>query len=332
MKFHKILAAFVAATISMTSAMSAFAADFPLTFEHKFGTTTIEQKPTRVVSLSFVGHDNILAMGVKPIAVRYWYGEFPHSVWPWAQDALGDAKPVVLKGSLNIEQIASLAPDLILGMASGITEEQYALLSAIAPTIAPESQYTDYSTPWQVMAATVGKALGETQKAEKMIGDIERQIGSIVKAHPEWQGKTASVSFYYAGNPGGYRSIDPRPQLLQRLGFSTPELLDAAAADDAFFATISPEDLTPLEADVLVWMVTGDALAGVRDMPLRKAMKAHKEGREILADDLLAGAFSFTSLLSLPYVLDELVPMIELAVDGDPTTIVPSTKAGGLLD
>lgn len=332
MKFRHLIAACIAVTMSASSAIAVYAADFPVTLEHKFGTTTIEKKPLRVVSLSFVGHDNLLAMGVKPIAVRYWYGDHPYSVWPWAQEALGDSQPVVLKGDLNIEQIASLAPDVIVGLASGITAEQYELLSAIAPTIAPESQYTDYSTPWQVMATTIGKVVGETAKANAMVGKLEGRLVSIAKNHADWQGKTATVSFFYAGTPGGYRSIDPRPQLLKRLGFDTPKLLDDAAAEDAFYANISPEDLTPLDADVLIWMVTGDALTGVRDMPLRKSMKAHKEGREILADDLLAGAFSFSSLLSLPYVLDELVPMIELAVDGDPSTIVPSAKAGGLLD
>lgn len=332
MKFKKIIAASIVLTISLGATFSAFAADFPLTLEHKFGTTTIDQKPTRVVSLSYVGHDNLLAFGVKPLAVREWYGDYPFSVWPWAQDALGDHQPLVLKGELNIEQIASLAPDLILGLASGITQEQYELLSAIAPTLAPEAKYTDYSTPWQVLALTQGKALGEAEKATAMIGAIEMQIAGIVKAHPDWQGKTAAVTFYYDGNPGGYTSIDTRAQLLKRLGLSTPKAIDDAAAKGAFYLTISPEDLSPLEADVLLWLLAGEQFKDVKDLALRKSMRAYKEGREVVVNDLLSGAFSFSSLLSLPYALDELVPQIELAIDGDPTTIVPSAKAAGLLD
>jgi iron complex transport system substrate-binding protein len=39
----------------------------------------------------------------------------------------------------------------------------------------------------------------------------------------------------------------------------------------------------------------------------------------------LSGAFSFSSLLSIDYALDKLVPLIELAIDGDPNTVVPRT-------
>src|SRR5690349_15122229 len=125
--------------------LAAFAApaqaqDFPVTIEHMYGSTTITKAPERVVSLGFAGHDNILALGVHPIAVRYWYGDYPHGVWPWAEDALGGTEPVVLKGDINIEQIAALRPDLILAISSGITREQYDLLSQIAPTVASEAQ------------------------------------------------------------------------------------------------------------------------------------------------------------------------------------------------
>ena len=38
-------------------------------------------------------------------------------------------------------------------------------------------------------------------------------------------------------------------------------------------------------------------------------------------DGTLAGAIYFTSPLSLPYVLDELVPLLAEAVAGNPSTI-----------
>ncbi|MQY43921.1 hypothetical protein GG681_14840 [Epibacterium sp. SM1969] len=62
---------------------------------HSFGTTLIEGTPKRVVSLSFVGHDFLLSLGVVPIALRYWYGGHEHGVFPWGEQLLGDAEPVV---------------------------------------------------------------------------------------------------------------------------------------------------------------------------------------------------------------------------------------------
>ena len=65
----------------------------------------------------------------------------------------------------------------------------------------------------------------------------------------------------------------------------------------------------------------------MRDIPLRSTLRAYSEGREVLTDELLSGAFSFGSPLSIEYVLDKLVPELALAVDGDPKTVVPSAQA-----
>lgn len=310
--------------VGMMFSGAAAADEFPVTLTHQFGTTTIPRQPERVVSLGFAGVDNILALGVKPIAVREWYGDYPSAVWPWAQASLGDAKPVVLKGDLNIEQIAALHPDLILAVSSGITKEQYDLLSRIAPTIAPEAKYGDYGTPWQVDVRTDGRALGKTAEAEAAIKRIEDRFAAIRAAHPDWQGRTAAVGFYWNDAPGAYRSVDNRPMLLASLGLKAPEAIDSLGKPTEFYISLSPEDLTPLDADVLIWFEEFDKIEGVR---LRPTLKAYKQGREIFPDDLLTGAFSFSSLLSIDYALDKLVPLIELAIDGDPGTAVPRGNA-----
>ena len=46
---------------------SAEATGFPLSVTHKFGTTVIEQKPTRVVSAGYTEHDTLLSLGVIPV-------------------------------------------------------------------------------------------------------------------------------------------------------------------------------------------------------------------------------------------------------------------------
>jgi iron complex transport system substrate-binding protein len=76
----------------------------------------------------------------------------------------------------------------------------------------------------------------------------------------------------------------------------------------------------------VVWIVADDAgVATVRDLPLRPTMRAFTEGREIVADTLLSAAFSHGSPLSMEYVIEELVPELVLALDGDPATVVPSS-------
>src|SRR6476660_2079952 len=69
---------------SDTAATTASA--FPVTIDHKFGSTTIESQPERVVSVGFAEHEGLLALGVEPVGVRDWYGDQPYATWPWAQD------------------------------------------------------------------------------------------------------------------------------------------------------------------------------------------------------------------------------------------------------
>src|SRR5262245_5354376 len=53
---------------------------FPVTITHKYGQTTIDATPARVISVGFVDQDTILALGVTPVAVRDWYGDQPYAV------------------------------------------------------------------------------------------------------------------------------------------------------------------------------------------------------------------------------------------------------------
>ena len=46
-------------------------------------------------------------------------------------------------------------------------------------------------------------------------------------------------------------------------------------------------------------------------MALYQQLGVAKEGRDIFLDQQVAAAASFSSVLSLPYVLDELVPLLE---------------------
>ena len=132
-------------------AAPALAQDFPLTIDHKFGQTVIEAAPQRVASIDYNGADNLLALGVQPVMVRYWFGDYPRAVWPWAE-ALLTGTPEILKAELNFEQIAATDPDLIMAVYSGITAEDYAKLSEIAPVVTIPEGVGDYELGWQDQA------------------------------------------------------------------------------------------------------------------------------------------------------------------------------------
>jgi iron complex transport system substrate-binding protein len=298
---------------------------FPVTIEHKYGATTIAAEPQRVVSVGFAEHDGLLALGVEPIAVRDWYGEQPYATWPWAQDELGDLQPEVIPAeAINFEQIAALEPDLIIGINSGMTDTEYATLAAIAPTVAQPADFVDYGTPWRDALAIAGQATGRSAEAAAVIAEVEALYAAVRAAHPEFAGATASVAFQFQGQSGAYATGDARAQMLAELGFVTPPEFDELAGDQFYFS-LSAEQLPTLDTDVIVWLGSDAAtITEIRDTALRPTLRAFAEGREVVADAMLAGAFSHGSPLSIPFVLDELVPDLALAVDGDAATVVPS--------
>ena len=319
----------VAATTTTVAGRATTDADaFPVTIEHKYGSIMIESEPQRVVSVGFSDQDTLLALGVKPIAIRDWYGDQPYATWPWAQDELGDAKPTVLgSAELNFEEIAALQPDLIVGVSSGMTDSDYTKLAQIAPTLAQPDEYIDYGTPWDVATELIGESVGKPAEATALVEHVRDLYASARAEHPEFVGATAAVSFFYNDSPGAYASQDGRSRIISDLGFTIPATFDELAGD-AFYFSVSNEDISTLDTDVLIWIVASDAeIDKVRGIPLRSTLRAYSEGREVLTDELLSGAFSFGSPLSIEYVLDKLVPELALAVDGDPKTVVPSAQA-----
>src|SRR6202789_322364 len=94
----------------------------PLPITHAFGETTIPEPPKRVVSAGLTGQDDLLALGVVPIAVTNWFGDQPFAVWPSAQSKLGKATPLVLNldNGIQVAQTARLKPDLIVATDAGL--------------------------------------------------------------------------------------------------------------------------------------------------------------------------------------------------------------------
>ncbi|MEX2587831.1 MAG: iron-siderophore ABC transporter substrate-binding protein [Actinomycetota bacterium] len=293
---------------------------FPVTIEHVHGSTTVPSEPERVVSVGFNDQDVLLALGIKPVAVREWFGEQPFATWPWAQDELGDAEPEVLGAQeLNFEVIAGLRPDLIVGVYSEITEPEYAKLSEIAPTIARPVEHAEYGVPWQEQTRIIGDAVGRQDRAEELVEEVEAKFAAVREDHPEFQGKSAVVAYSFeAGSYGAYSSVDLRSRVLEELGFEIPERIDELAGEE-FFAEISAEQLELLDADVLVWILLVESSV-VTDDALYQQLRAFQEGRDVFPSEEVRGAMSFSTVLSLPFLLEELVPQLAAAVDGDPAT------------
>lgn len=239
------------------AATAAFAQAFPVTLDHAWGSTTIESEPQRIVTWGWGNEDAAIALGVIPVGIPFQtYGGGDDGIQPWTAEALaaaGAATPAVLdnSGEPPFEQIAALHPDLIIAAYSGITEEQYKLFSAIAPTIAYSGDA--WSTPWQDVTRTVGKAIGKADAAEALVTETTAWLAEQVAAHPELGKVTFASANDYDGAMAVYAPLDARVKFLTDLGLTiNPSVAALAPADGQFYYPLSYELFDQLEGDIFV--------------------------------------------------------------------------------
>lgn len=302
------------------AAASAGDAPFPARVEHRFGATTVPQRPKRIVSVGLTEQDTVLALGYKPIATTEWYGEQPYAVWPWARAALGHAKPTVLQNAdgFEFERIAALRPDLILGVNSGMSRADYEKLSRLAPTIPPGRGATDYFSPWHQQVELIAAALGKRAQGRALVQRIEDDYAQVAADHPEFRGKTATFSQggFYDGLIYVYQD-GLATDFLTMLGFEINPKLTPLQKKPGVQVAVSAERLDVLDADVIVFATEEpSAVADLKRVPTFDKLGAVADHRSVYTDETLAGALYFLSPLSLPYVLERLTPQLEQAVAG----------------
>jgi len=295
---------------------------FPVTITHGLGETTIPSAPQRIVTLGWIAQDVVLALGQVPVGMsnQDWGGD-ENGVLPWDGEIiaeLGGALPARLNAQqLSYEQILSLRPDLILAPYSDLDAEKYARLSAIAPTIAWAKG--PWSGSWQDVTLTVGQALGKPSEAQALVDGVEAKLAEVAAAHPEFKGR--SFTFGYAdpasNGLGIYVASDSRVQMLEELGLVLSPGAAALPSDGAFFVPVSFENLNSVDADLLItWHGDQAELDALNANPLFARFDPVAKGHHLaVVDRSFAIALSAPSVLSIPWSVDKLVPLLDAALD-----------------
>jgi iron complex transport system substrate-binding protein len=301
------------------------ASAFPVTIEHKFGSTSIDAAPERVVTVGYTEQDAVLALGVKPVGVREFIGGYDWRSRPWAKQALGGAQPEVVGAEqINFEAVAAQRPDLIIGINSGMTKGDYQKLSRIAPTVPQSGEYVDFGMPWEEQTTMIGRALGREPQAKDLVAAVRARFERAREEHPEFSGASAILAYGGPDGYGAYSTQDTRSRFLTDLGMRIPAEIDRIAGD-SFFTELSQERFRLIDRDAVLMFGPQDAIEGDR---VFGRLDAVKEDRVVYFDttDQFAGALGFASVLSLPYLLDQAVPLLAAAVDGDPATEVEQPR------
>ena len=114
-----------------------------------------------------------------------------------------------------------------------------------------------------------------------------------------------------------YGEQDVRGRFLTMLGFQLPAGLQEITGTE-FGGNLSMERADLLDVDVIIWLDAEEA-EGELGGPVYQSLPVHTEGREVHLssyNDPLGGATSFVSVLSLPFLLEGLVPQLADALDG----------------
>ncbi|MGY3714761.1 ABC transporter substrate-binding protein [Sutcliffiella cohnii] len=250
--------------------------DEAYTVEHAMETTTIPSTPERVVILTNEGTEALLALGVTPVgAVQSWLGD------PWYDHIAAEMEDVQVVGTesaVNLEAIAALQPDLIIGNKLR-QEEVYEQLKSIAPTVFAETIKGDWKENFQLYA----KALNREEVGNDVLTSFDDRVEQISTDLGDQLQQEVSIVRFLAGDVRIYHKDSFSGIILEQLGFARPAEQDV---DDFAEMNVTKERIHAMEGDILFYFTyeTGEGDAtGVQNEwledPLFQNLEVVKNGR-----------------------------------------------------
>ncbi|WP_136051915.1 iron-siderophore ABC transporter substrate-binding protein [Microbacterium sp. K36] len=293
---------------------------FPVTIEHVYGETTIDEKPERVATIAWANHEVPLALGIVPVGMSKatWGDDDDNGILPWVEeklDELGGETPVLFDETdgIDYEAVADTAPDVILAAYSGLTQEEYDTLSKIAPVVA----YPDvaWGTSVDDMVEMNAKALGLEAEGEALIEDLHSDADAALAANSALEGKKVLFAYFDPSDLsqiGYYTAADTRPGYLHDLGLPLPAVVEENEDSDQFYLQVSAEEAQKFDdVDVLVTYGDDSTLATLQADPLLSKIPAIAEGRvAILPDATPIAASANPSALSIPWGLEDYLAIL----------------------
>lgn len=295
-----------------------------ITIAHAYGETVIPAKPARVATIGWGNHDLPLSLGVVPVGVsKANYGVIDGSgILPWTKEGfarLGVDSPTLFDdiAGLDYEAIAAVSPDVILAAYSGITKEEYDLLSEIAPVVAfPRAPWQTY---WREQITINATGMGLKDEGEAKVKELEAFIADKVAAHPVLAGKKAAFFYFNPADLGSfyvYLPTDPRAAFLQDLGLAVPpSVAELATKETSFAISLSAEKIDLLKDVEVIIAYGNDELVNILQKdPLVGTMPAVRNGAIAAIEDNTPLAASGTpSALSIPATLETYLDLVAAA-------------------
>lgn len=300
--------------------------EYPITIEHALGETIIEKKPERIATIAWANQDVVLALNVVPVGFSEAnFGVKDDSgLLPWTKEKLEELKveaPNVFRDTdgLDFEAIADSKPDVILAAYSGVTQEDYDLLSEIAPVIVYKTG--PWATTWREQIKLNSAGMGMVEEGEELISDLEKLIEQKASEYPQIKDKKivwANFSVKDLSKFHIYTPVDPRVAFLEELGLQFPESISNLIEDKSSYSwTISAENIELLnDVDIIIGYGSEELLETLQADEVLSNIPAIKNGAVyFIASDSDLAAAGTPGPLSIPYTIDEYVSEIAKAAD-----------------
>lgn len=213
---------------------------------HARGETPVSADPKRVVVLDTGELDNVLALGIKPVGAVA--PDATNSLPPYLAEKTEGVPMVGTIGSPNLEQIATLKPDLILG-SNTRDGQKYDQLSAIAPTVFSDT----VGKTWKENFLLNADALNKEPEAERTLADYRKRAADIGRQVGDPGRVEVSMLRLTSGQMRLYGAGSFIGTILADVGFSRP----ANQRLDDTFVKISREQLSRADGDLLFYSSYG---------------------------------------------------------------------------
>ncbi len=244
---------------------------YPRTIKHALGETVIPARPVRVVVLDTGELDNVVSLGIQPVGVVHTDGS--KTLPSYLKDKAGNPANVGTISSLNLEAIAALKPDLILGSQLR-AQDQYASLSKIAPTVF--SVRPGY--PWKENFVLNASPFGLQAEANAQLAAY-RSAAAAIGTTVGGTKPTISPLRFMPGKTRLYAELSFIGTILADIPLPQPKIEQVKE----LAVEISPEQIDKADADWVFYGVYGTPSATNQDAvlggPLWKTLGAVKSGQ-----------------------------------------------------
>ncbi|UFJ39113.1 iron-siderophore ABC transporter substrate-binding protein [Brevibacillus humidisoli] len=276
------------------------------TVKHAMGETKLSGTPQKVVVLTSEGTEALLALGVKPVgAVQSGLGD------PWHDHIKDRMQGVEVLGDEtqpNMELIASLKPDLILGN-KVLHEKVYSQLSSMAPTVFSE----DLAGDWKVNFRLYAEALNKKEEGDNILREFDQKVEQAKLRMGDKTKSKVSLVRFLPGKVRLYMKDTFAGVLLDQIGFARP----ASQDKDEFMEVISKERIRDMDGDILFYWVSDydetKAAAEYKNEwmkdPLWQNLNVSKTNKVYQVDEVIWNTAG--GVLAANLLLDELVTYFE---------------------